>query len=89
MSASEKSRLYNRILELGQKVIPGGKVYCPVGESKLLTPKPGVKIEETVMGPGLVLDSQDGSVRIDYTFKAILEGVWERELKNVSNILFG
>jgi V/A-type H+-transporting ATPase subunit E len=41
------------------------------------------------MGPGLVLESKDGLVLLDYKFKTILEGVWEKELKNVSNVLFG
>ena len=41
------------------------------------------------MEPGLILESEDGTVRLDYRFKTILEGVWEKELKNVSNILFG
>ncbi len=89
MSPSDKARLYNVILENGQKVIPGGKVYCPIGEAKLINARPGLKVQEVEMGPGLVLESQDGAVRIDYTFKAILDGVWEKELKNVSNILFG
>jgi V/A-type H+/Na+-transporting ATPase subunit E len=89
MSPSERKRLYGVILEKGRKVIPEPRVYCPVGDAKLLATKNGEKVEEIKMGPGLILESEDGSVRVDYSFKTILEGVWEKELKGVSNILFG
>ena len=89
MSSADKARLYDIILEQGQKAIPNAKVYCPKDEGKLLSLKPGQRLEEAPMSPGLVLESPDGTVRIDYTFKAILDGTWEKELKSVSNILFG
>jgi V/A-type H+/Na+-transporting ATPase subunit E len=89
MGPSERKRLYNSILEKGRKVIPEPKVYCPVGDAKLLATKDGEGVEEIKMGPGLILESRDGSVRMDYSFKTILEGVWEKELKGVSNLLFG
>jgi V/A-type H+/Na+-transporting ATPase subunit E len=89
MSSADKARLYGSILEQGRKVIKDPKIYCPAGEAKLLPVKNGEKVEEVKMGPGLILESKDGSVRIDYTFKTILEGIWEKELKNISNILFG
>ena len=89
MSSAEKARLYMVILEKGKKVIPEPKIYCPIGEAKLLVIKSGDKVEEVKMGPGLILESKDGTMRIDYSFKTILEGVWEKELKNTSNLLFG
>jgi V/A-type H+-transporting ATPase subunit E len=41
------------------------------------------------MESGLILESEDGTIRLDYRFRSILEGIWEKELKNVSNMLFG
>lgn len=89
MSSSEKRSLYNKILEKGRKVISEPKIYCPLGEAKLLDTKNGEKVEEIKMGPGLILESRDGTVRMDYSFRTVLEDVWEKELKGVSNILFG
>lgn len=89
LSSAEKTRLYNIILEAGKKEIREPKIYCPIGEAKLLTVKGGEKVEEIKMGPGLILESKDGTMRLDYSFKTILEGVWEKELKNISSILFG
>jgi V/A-type H+-transporting ATPase subunit E len=90
LGPEDKARLYKKILVKGVATIPNAKVYCPKGDSKYIAGTAGVKsIEEKDMEPGLVLESADGSVSLDYRFKTVLEGVWEKELKNVSNILFG
>jgi V/A-type H+/Na+-transporting ATPase subunit E len=90
LGPEDKARIYQRILVKGVATIPNAKVYCPKGDSKYVTGTAGIKsIEERDMEPGLVLESVDGTVSLDYRFKTILEGVWEKELKNVSNILFG
>jgi V/A-type H+-transporting ATPase subunit E len=87
---AEKGRIYKQILSKGVTIIPNPKVYCPKGDAKLLAGTTGIKsITEVDMEPGLVLESEDASVSLDYKFRTILEGVWEKELKNVSAILFG
>jgi len=90
LSDSDKSRLYSRILSEATKVIPNPKVSCPRGDAKFLTVVVGLgSVQETDMEPGLILESSDGMVRLDYSFRTLLEGIWEKELKNVSNVLFG
>jgi len=46
-------------------------------------------IVETDMEAGVILEDASGIVRLDYRFRVLLESVWDKELKNVSNILFG
>ncbi len=90
LSDQDRSRIYGRILSKAVNVIPDARVYCPKGDSKLVARAPGIRsVEETDMEPGLILESGDGMVRLDYRFKTVLEGIWEKELKNVSNALFG
>ncbi len=38
---------------------------------------------------GLVIENNDGTVRMDYTYDRILEDVSEQSLKQISDILFG
>ena len=38
---------------------------------------------------GLVIENDDGTVRMDYTYDRILEDVSEQSLKQISDILFG
>jgi V/A-type H+-transporting ATPase subunit E len=87
---TDKGRIYKKILTKGVTIIPNPKVYCPKGDAALLAGVTGIKsLQEVDMEPGLVLESDDASVSLDYKFRTILAGVWEKELKNVSTILFG
>ncbi len=89
MPDSEKAQLYAKLLNNGAKIIPQPKVFCPMGEAKLLSGVSGVgSIQEVEMEAGIILESKDGMFRLDYRFRTMLEDIWEKELKNVSNILF-
>jgi V/A-type H+-transporting ATPase subunit E len=90
MPSSEKVKVYAKIISKSSSVIRNPKVYCPKGDASLLGAAVGVRaVVEKDMEPGLILESEDGTISLDYRFKTVLEGVWEKELKNVSNILFG
>lgn len=89
LGGEEKSRIYRIIVEKGMKVLPNARVYCPRGEARLLPKGMVGAVVEADIPAGLILESTDGQVRLDYTFKTILEDVWEKELKNVSKVLFG
>jgi hypothetical protein len=60
MSSAEKARLYGAILEKGRKVINDPKIYCPIGEAKLLPVKNGEDVRRGQDGSGLILESKDG-----------------------------
>jgi V/A-type H+-transporting ATPase subunit E len=38
---------------------------------------------------GVVIESTDGELQIDYSYRTFLNGVWETGLKDASGILFG
>lgn len=38
---------------------------------------------------GIVLENEDGTVRLDFTYDSILKNVYERSLKQMSDILYG
>jgi len=86
----EKAALYKKILTGGKRAVRSPVVYVPKSESGVLAGARGLdRIEEKDMESGIILESRDGSVSMDYRFRTILEGVWEKELKNISSILFG
>jgi V/A-type H+-transporting ATPase subunit E len=88
--SQEKAKIYCKIYSNAKNLVPRPKVMCPRGESKLLSAcvEPEI-IMESDMRPGLILESEDGTIRLDYRFKSILEEVWEKELRDISNMLFG
>jgi V/A-type H+-transporting ATPase subunit E len=89
MDPKEKANLYKKSIANGKKVIHHPKVYVPKHEGDLLAGTRGCdSINETEMDSGVILGSEDGTVRLDFRFRTILEGIWERELKSVSDTLF-
>ncbi|WP_400260229.1 V-type ATP synthase subunit E family protein [Candidatus Methanomassiliicoccus intestinalis] len=89
LNANEKGDIYKKIVDQGSQVIPSPKVFCPQGEKKLLANVDGIgELTETDMESGLILESTDGTVRLDFRFRTILEGIWDQDLKEISNILF-
>ena len=72
MSPADKALMYQKIMANAKNVISQAKVFCPRGESSLV-PKDSdaVSVTETDMGAGLVLESQDGTIRLDYKFSTI------------------
>jgi V/A-type H+-transporting ATPase subunit E len=38
---------------------------------------------------GIVLETEDGAVRLDFTYDSILKSVYERSLKQISDMLYG
>jgi V/A-type H+-transporting ATPase subunit E len=38
---------------------------------------------------GLILESKDGTIQVDMQYRTILQTVWDREMKSLSDILFG
>ncbi|MCE5296501.1 MAG: hypothetical protein LLG16_05285 [Euryarchaeota archaeon] len=90
MPPSERAKVYGKIISKAAGVIKNPKVFCPKGDASLIGAAVGVRaVVEKDMEPGLILESEDGTISLDYRFRTVLEGVWEKELKNVSNILFG
>ncbi len=89
MSPEEKAALYEKIVASNQEEIPDPVVYCPEGEKNLLEEADAASVEEQDMEGGIILENQEGTIRLDYRFRTILEGIWETELKEVSDILFG
>lgn len=89
LDPKQKSALYKKMLADGKKIIHHPKVFIPKGEADLLAGLRGcASLTETEMEPGLILESEDSAVRLDYRFRTILDSIWDKELKNVSNILF-
>lgn len=90
MDRGNRARIYANILQKTRGVIADPKVYCPKGDASLLEGTvPRERVTEVDMEPGLIVESADGMLRLDFRFRTLLEDIWEREMKSVSAILFG
>jgi V/A-type H+-transporting ATPase subunit E len=85
------------VLGKAVKEIPRGIVHCNERDmpalKQLLAQDPGLKGYSTgktqKIEGGVIVESEDGELQIDYSYATFLEQVWETGLKDASAILFG
>ena len=46
-------------------------------------------VKDARISSGMILRTEDGSVEVDMQYSTILSSIWDREIKAVSDILFG
>ncbi len=89
-SAEQKLKHYKNMVNAAKTIIPEPKAI--ISENDKFTAKDlGVKKVEkdSRIKAGLILQSEDGQIEIDMQYSALLRTVWDRGIKNVSDILFG
>ncbi len=89
-SDDKKLAQYKSMVEYAKTVIP--EPIAIMSENDKFTAKDlGVKKVEkdSRIVAGLILQSEDGQIEIDMQYSALLRMVWDRGIKNVSDILFG
>jgi len=84
----ERKDLLKKILKKHGK--EGTRVYCSERDQKDVEKFSELEIAGNVdcIG-GIIIESEDGNVRLNYTFDEILQQVYERNIKEVSERLFG
>jgi len=76
----------DRLLEKAKKDIEIAHVYCNKKDSKLLK---GFKLEPISIAGGLIAENKEKTIRVDYSFETILQGIKENEMQNINKVLFG
>lgn len=85
-----KKRLYKSMMARVSAEIPGGKLRCRKGDEGLLSGFRGFSAGEPIdCAGGFIAVSDDGRVEVDMRFEVLLREVWDRNLGEVSAILFG
>lgn len=88
--ADKKLEQYKKMVAASKKVIDKPKAYVAPGE-KFTAADLGVSsvAEDSRMTGGLILESEDGTIQVDMQYRTILQTIWDREMKSLSDILFG
>jgi V/A-type H+-transporting ATPase subunit E len=84
------------LLAKAKAEIPEGIVHCSQRDSEILSRilssdtslKGYTKGDPVEIEGGVVIESKDGELQIDYSYRTFLSGVWETGLKDASGILF-
>ena len=86
----EKTEMYKKMVASAKDVIAEPKVYVPA-DSTATAKDLGVKevVKSDKVSAGIMLENADGTLMVDMQYKTILQTVWDREMKALSDILFG
>ena len=92
MGERERAKILEQLFERSEKQLDGiGAVYVSPGDLKLAAsifkPKKVSVHERNIIG-GLVAESRDGKILVDYSFDSIVDSMKESMIKDVSRTLF-
>lgn len=87
LQKAEKIKLLSMLFDRAKKQGSVGKVYGAKQDLPLIKALNQQVAEEAILG-GLVVENKEGTIRIDYSFDAIIKELQEKKLQNVAEILF-
>ncbi len=89
-NAATKKRHYAAMVKATEDFFDKPKIFCPLGEKDRLKELKAHSVsEDGSIAGGLILESQDGSMRVDMQYETVLRTIWDEKLKELSDILFG
>jgi V/A-type H+-transporting ATPase subunit E len=85
----KRRTMYARLMEKAKKELGECYVYSNASDKQLLRPIPGITIGGTVdCRGGLVFESKDRAIRLDYRFESMLEDAWNKKIQEIYSSLF-
>lgn len=88
--SDKRKKLYSRLVSKAQKELGEGYVYSSKNDKTLLQLPKGFSSGGVIdCRGGLVFESKDRSVRLDYRFESLLEEVWNKKMQEIFAKLFG
>ncbi|MBS3100631.1 hypothetical protein J4204_00690 [Candidatus Woesearchaeota archaeon] len=86
MDDKKRELCIKNLIEKTRKEIEVMNIYCNKKDAKFLK---GLNVQAIDIAGGLVAENKEKTVRVDYSFETLLDGIKENELQNISKILFG
>ncbi|NQV08803.1 hypothetical protein HQ529_03050 [Candidatus Woesearchaeota archaeon] len=86
LNDKERGDFLKKLLGKAKKEIDVKRIYTKKSDKRFFK---GAETEEMEMKGGLIAETADRSVRIDYRFETMLEDIKEKNLPEIAKILFG
>lgn len=88
--ADKRSAMYARLMKVAKAELGECYVYSNAADKPLLRLTSGMAAGGVIdCRGGLVFESKDRAVRLDYRFETMLEEVWSRKIQEIFSALFG
>ena len=88
-SAAEKLTQYKAMVKVAKGIIENPRALMSEKDD-FTAAELGVSevVKDSKISSGLIFQSEDGSVEVDMQYSTILQSIWDREIKKVSDILY-
>jgi V/A-type H+-transporting ATPase subunit E len=84
-----KAAILQTLLDIHRADWRSGKVFCNAEDRDSVKDVVGSKFGGTIgCAGGIVIESDDGTIRIDLRFETILQDIWEDSVKELADILW-
>jgi V/A-type H+-transporting ATPase subunit E len=88
-SPENRREILNALFEEHGEEWQSGKVYCTSEDRQFVRDTVGARFGGTIeCSGGIVIESEDGTRRIDLRFETILQDIWEDSVKELAEILW-
>lgn len=90
LPANNKLKHYKQMVSISKRVIDNPRAYLAEID-KFSAEDLGVSsvVTDSKMTGGIIFENEDRTIQIDMQYKTIIQMLWDREIKNLSDILFG
>jgi V/A-type H+-transporting ATPase subunit E len=88
--ADKRKKLYSKLVAMAKKELGECYVYSNKGDQALLQLNAGMVNGGVIdCSGGLVFESKDRAVRLDFRFETMLDDVWNKRMREIYGKLFG
>lgn len=88
--AESRRSMYSRLMTKAKQELGECYVYSNAADKSLIKPLPGISEGGVIdCKGGLVFESKDRTVRLDYRFESMLEEVWNKNIQEIYTDMFG
>lgn len=85
MEEKKREACIKKLLERAKNDISIATVYCNKKDAKSLRE---FNVETAEITSGFIAENKEKTVRVDYSFETILQGIQENELQSINKVLF-
>jgi V/A-type H+/Na+-transporting ATPase subunit E len=85
LEESKREKFIKKLLSKAQNDIKIGTIYCNKKDIGFLK---DLNTREYPISGGIIAETKDGTVRVDYSFDSLLQSIIDNEVQEINNILF-
>lgn len=89
LNANDKEKIFQKLVAKANKEIDVKVVYANEADKAIVSKIKGVTYKESDISGGVIAETEDGRMRIDYSYNEIFDAIKKDNLQQIALLLFG